>query len=89
MTQKQKGPAWAATQTPGSNEKNREHYSDELPQSKCTVCNNAWPLVVPVWVYELDALAARLPEFGIGPDLAAICMCEAWGVYLFLSNQGA
>ncbi|HRD95853.1 MAG TPA: hypothetical protein PLA97_05560 [Rubrivivax sp.] len=31
-----------------------------------------------------QALAARLPGLGIGPDLAALPLADLWGVYRFL-----
>lgn len=40
----------------------------------------------PAWLDRLQCLAARLPGLGIGPELAALSMAEAWGVYLFLSR---
>jgi len=40
----------------------------------------------PAWLERLQCLAARFPELGIGPELAALSMAEAWGVYLFLAR---
>lgn len=33
-----------------------------------------------------QALAARLPHLGIGPDLAALPLADLWGVCLFLTR---
>lgn len=40
----------------------------------------------PGWVQHLQALAARFGAHGIGPDLAALTLAEAWGLYRFLSR---
>lgn len=37
----------------------------------------------PAWLDELALLATRYGH-GIGPDLAALTMLEAWGLYRFL-----
>lgn len=34
---------------------------------------------------DLQALAARFAGLGIGPDLAALTLAEAWGLYQFLA----
>ena len=36
------------------------------------------------WLEELQALAVRCSGYGIGPDLAALILAEAWDVFLFL-----
>ena len=41
----------------------------------------------PAWLDELQALAARFAGLGIGPDLAALTVAEAWGLYLFLARM--
>jgi hypothetical protein len=38
------------------------------------------------WLEDLQALAARFGAHGIGPDLAALTLAEAWGLYRFLSR---
>jgi hypothetical protein len=38
------------------------------------------------WLERLQSLAVRFSHLGIGADLAALSMIEAWGVYLFLSR---
>ena len=38
------------------------------------------------WVERLQCLSARFSHLGIGADLAALSMIEAWGLYLFLSR---
>ncbi len=40
----------------------------------------------PAWLEDLQALAARFGAHGIGPDLAALTLAEAWGLYRFLSR---
>ncbi|MBL0353054.1 MAG: hypothetical protein IPP03_10475 [Dechloromonas sp.] len=36
------------------------------------------------WLESLYALAYRFQGLGVVPDLAALSICEAWGVYCFL-----
>jgi len=38
----------------------------------------------PAWLEDLQALAARFARLSIGPDLAALTLAEAWGLYRFL-----
>jgi len=38
------------------------------------------------WLNQLRSLAARFSYLGIGADLAALSLIEAWGVYCFLSR---
>jgi hypothetical protein len=38
------------------------------------------------WLERLHCLAARLPELGIGADLAALSAADLWGLYRFLSR---
>lgn len=38
----------------------------------------------PAWLEDLQALAARFGAYGIGPDLAALTLAQAWGLYRFL-----
>jgi|CXWL01.1.fsa_nt_gi hypothetical protein len=38
------------------------------------------------WLEHLQSLAVRFSHLGVGADLAALSMIEAWGVYLFLSR---
>lgn len=42
----------------------------------------------PAWLEDLQALAARCAGLGIGPDLAALTLAEAWGLYRFLARMG-
>ena len=88
MKPKKGNPDWEASQAPGILQNERAHYSDGEEQSKCSVCGDVLLTEIPAWAYELDSLAARFSELGIGPDLAAVCMCEAWGLFLFLSKHG-
>ena len=36
------------------------------------------------WLEDLQMLAARFAGHGIGPDLAALSLTEAWGVFVLL-----
>lgn len=38
----------------------------------------------PAWLEDWQALAARFSGLGIGPDLAALALTEAWCLYRFL-----
>ena len=38
------------------------------------------------WLERLCMLCNRLSHLGIGADLAALSLIEAWGLYLFLSR---
>lgn len=39
------------------------------------------------WLERLQCLAARLPELGMGADLAALSAADLWGLYRFLSRM--
>ncbi len=39
------------------------------------------------WLEDLQSLAARCTGLGIGPDLAALTLAEAWGLYRFLARM--
>ena len=41
------------------------------------------------WLEELQSLAVRFSGYGIGPDLAALTLTQAWGLYLFLARLAA
>ena len=43
-------------------------------------------MTAATWLERLQWLAARLPEFGIGPDLAALSAADLYGLYRFLSR---
>ena len=36
------------------------------------------------WLFKLDRLLAAHQRFGIGADVAALSLCELWGVYCYL-----
>ena len=38
------------------------------------------------WLERLQCLSVRFSHLGIGADLAALSIVEAWGLYLFLSR---
>jgi hypothetical protein len=40
------------------------------------------------WLDELNGLLARFSGLGIGADIAAMGLCELWGVYCFLRRMG-
>lgn len=40
----------------------------------------------PAWLEDLHRLAARFNGLGIGPDLAALTLAEAWALYRFLAR---
>ena len=37
----------------------------------------------PEWPLDLNRLASTFPSMGIGPDLAALGLCELWDFYCF------
>lgn len=41
------------------------------------------------WLNELQWLAVRFTGYGITPDLAALTLCEAWGLFMFLRRVTA
>lgn len=58
----------------------------------CPYCGKKVPidaLATDQWLPQLRALAARFSGTGITPDLAALCPCEAYGLFLSLSSQVA
>lgn len=38
------------------------------------------------WLERLQSLSVRFSHLGMGADLAALSVIEAWGVYRFLSR---
>ncbi len=38
------------------------------------------------WPEHLTMLAARFSHLGFGPDLAALTVAEAWGLYSYLTR---
>ena len=40
----------------------------------------------PDWLERLQMLAARLPQCGVGPDLAGLALSDLWAVYRFLTR---
>ena len=40
--------------------------------------------MIAPWLVHLQSLALRFPHLGVGADLAALSLTEAWGVYLHL-----
>ena len=39
-----------------------------------------------IWLERLQALSTRFSHLGMGADLAALSLIEAWGLYLHLSR---
>ena len=39
------------------------------------------------WLEDLQALSARHAGLGMGPDLAALTLAQAWGLYRFLARM--
>lgn len=54
----------------------------------CPCCGNTFPFDSFEWLDELQALAARYSGLGITPDLSALALMEAWGLYQWLSRMG-
>lgn len=40
----------------------------------------------PDWLARLQSLSVRFSHLGIGADLAALSLIDAWGLYLYLSR---
>lgn len=38
------------------------------------------------WLNQLNELLGRFSSMGICPDIAAMTLCELWGVYCFLQR---
>lgn len=43
-------------------------------------------MIFECWLDELQCLALRHPETGVGCDLPSMSLCELWGAYLFLRS---
>ncbi len=43
----------------------------------------------PAWLADLHCLAARFGAYGIGPDITALTVAEAWGLSVFLRRLAA
>lgn len=41
------------------------------------------------WLSELESLALRFGSFGLAPELAALTLADAWGLYRYLSRLAA
>lgn len=52
----------------------------------CTLPADAW--FMDEWLPELHMLATRFEGAGFTPDLAAMCLCQCYGLFLMLSRQG-
>jgi hypothetical protein len=46
-------------------------------------------MTAPACLERVQMLAARLPQCGVGPDLAGLALCDLWGVYRFLEAIAA
>jgi hypothetical protein len=38
------------------------------------------------WLERLQAFCARFSHLGMGADMAALSLCELWGLYCYLSR---
>lgn len=59
---------------------------------KCPHCGgpvSAEAFFLDEWLPELQMLAVRHAATGITGDLAALCLCEGYGLFLWLSRQGS
>ena len=88
---KEKAPRLVAAKQTGRSAQLRQAKLNALiPGSKCscgcTLPVGAW--FVDEWLPELHMLAARFEGSGITPDLAAMCLCQCYGAFLFLARQG-
>ena len=37
-----------------------------------------------LWLVELQSLAVRFSDYGIGPNLTGLTLAQAWGLLMFL-----
>ena len=42
-----------------------------------------------LWFDELQSLAPRFRDYGIGPDLAGLTLAQAWELFMFLRGLAA
>jgi hypothetical protein len=90
MIHKQKPPAKAGTKARGDTTTQLPKHTETTHGAKCS-CGCVLPVdawFVDGWLPELHMLAARFASTGITPDLAALCLCEAYGLFLWLSRRG-
>ena len=88
MSLKTKTPA----QRPGRKTKNTHAKPTRTKAGcKCPQCGASMSMqaiFLDEWLPELHMLAARHGAMGITPDLASLCLCQGYGLYLFLVRQG-
>lgn len=84
-------PALAATRQPGRKIKASAPKSTRLAVScKCPLCGgpvSGEALFIDEWLPEFEMLSARFADTGITSDLAALCLCECFGLFLWLSRR--
>lgn len=80
-------------QRPGHKDNTKQPKPNRIPQRcKCPHCGGpvlAEAFFLDEWLPELHMLAARHASTGITGDLAALCLCEGYGLFLWLSRQGS
>lgn len=86
-------PVLAATRQPGRKVKTSAPKPTRLAaHCKCPLCDgpvSAEALFIDEWWPEFEMLSARFADTGITPDLAALCLCECFGLFRWLSRQGS
>lgn len=93
MVAKTKALALATTRQPGR----KVNTSAPKPtrfatRCKCPLCGgpmSAEALFMDEWLPELEMLSARFAHTGITSDLAALCLCESHGLFLWLLRRSA
>lgn len=91
MSQKTKTPAKAATKARGDTTTRQPKHTDKQNVCKCPQCGasmSVQAVFLDEWLPVLRTLTARHAAMGFTPDLAALCMCQGYGLYLFLVRQG-
>lgn len=91
MSLKLKTPAKAATKARGDTTTQQPKHTPKQNACKCPQCAgpmSVQAIFVDEWLPELHMLAARHAAMGFTSDLAAMCMCQAHGLCLFLVRQG-
>lgn len=89
MSLKTKTPAEAGTKARAYFTEHHPKHTEITHGAKCS-CDDvlpadAWP--VDLWWPEFELLVARTQGRGIEPDLAAMCLCQCYGAYLWLKAQ--
>ena len=86
-----KPPAKAATKARGDTTTQQPKHTDKQNGCKCPQCGasmSMYGIFLDEWMPDLHMLAARHASMGITSDLSALCLCQCYGLYLFLIRQG-